>query len=98
MCPITGLPARYKCPRTGIPYANIAAYRVIQHIMETGKNGVFGYRWSAERGAWLSGDMKEGFVSGRGRLVSVGTDGLDDEEGRAIDVPGWREAMGIRAR
>ncbi|KAJ1977053.1 hypothetical protein H4R34_003743 [Dimargaris verticillata] len=31
-CPITGLPARYKDPVTGIPYANAAAYRILQNL------------------------------------------------------------------
>ncbi|KAJ1975403.1 hypothetical protein H4R35_003163 [Dimargaris xerosporica] len=31
-CPITGLPARYKEPVTGIPYANVAAYRILQDL------------------------------------------------------------------
>jgi hypothetical protein len=97
ICPITGLSARYKCPRTGIPYANLAAYRIIQHLVESGKNGVFGYRWSKERGAWLSGDARADVLGGSRRVAYKGTDGLDDEEGRAMDVPGWREVMGISA-
>lgn len=37
-------------------------------------------------------------MNGRRRGVATGTDGLEDEEGRAVDVPGWCEVMGIRAR
>lgn len=93
-CPITGLPARYKCPRTGIPYANLAAYRTIKRILDTDKGGDHGYRWSAERGTWLSGGCVD---DPRGRGAVAEDDELD-EEGRAADVPGWREVMGIRVR
>lgn len=34
ICPITGLPAIYKCPRTGIPFANAEAYAVITKLLE----------------------------------------------------------------
>ncbi|KAI9314132.1 YL1 nuclear protein-domain-containing protein [Dichotomocladium elegans] len=30
LCPITGLPARYKDPKTNVPYANLDAYKKIQ--------------------------------------------------------------------
>lgn len=36
ICPITGLPAVYKDPRTGIPYANSYAYKVITRVLESG--------------------------------------------------------------
>ncbi|KAF9181334.1 Vacuolar protein sorting-associated protein 72 [Haplosporangium sp. Z 767] len=40
MCPITGLPAKYKDPRSGIPYANKEAYKVLQNVIR------HGYVWS----------------------------------------------------
>ncbi|KAJ1651369.1 Vacuolar protein sorting-associated protein 72 [Dispira simplex] len=32
ICPITGLPARYRDPHTGIPYANTDAFRILQSL------------------------------------------------------------------
>ncbi|KAF8964149.1 hypothetical protein BGZ46_000835 [Entomortierella lignicola] len=40
MCAITGLPAKYKDPKTGIPYANKEAYRILQNVVR------HGYVWS----------------------------------------------------
>ncbi len=34
ICPITGLPAIYKDPRTGIPYANAQAFKIITKLLE----------------------------------------------------------------
>lgn len=34
ICPITGLPALYRDPRTGIPYANSHAYKVITQVLK----------------------------------------------------------------
>ena len=34
ICPITGLPAIYKDPRTGIPYATAQAYKIITQLLE----------------------------------------------------------------
>ncbi|KAJ3997085.1 YL1 nuclear protein-domain-containing protein [Lentinula boryana] len=31
-CPITGLPAKYLDPRTGVPFANIRAYKTLQRL------------------------------------------------------------------
>ncbi|KAH8101447.1 YL1 nuclear protein-domain-containing protein [Cristinia sonorae] len=33
-CPITGEPAKYLDPRTGVPFANIFAFRTLSHILE----------------------------------------------------------------
>ncbi|CAJ0638771.1 5001_t:CDS:2 [Entrophospora sp. SA101] len=33
ICPFTGLPAKYKDPKSGIPYANMEAYSRIQKLM-----------------------------------------------------------------
>ncbi|KAG0234947.1 hypothetical protein BGW42_006046 [Actinomortierella wolfii] len=40
ICPITGLPAKYRDPTSGIPYANKEAYKVLQNVMR------HGYVWS----------------------------------------------------
>lgn len=34
MCPITGLKAQYLDPRTGVPYADLKAYRVLTNILD----------------------------------------------------------------
>jgi hypothetical protein len=47
MCPITGLPARYKCPRTHVPYANLEAYKTIKRV-EAGE-----FMWSSLLGAFV---------------------------------------------
>ncbi|EPQ30504.1 uncharacterized protein PFL1_02030 [Pseudozyma flocculosa PF-1] len=35
ICPITGLPALYRDPRTGIPYANAKAYKIITDVLKS---------------------------------------------------------------
>ncbi|KAF9926707.1 Vacuolar protein sorting-associated protein 72 [Mortierella alpina] len=40
VCPITGLPAKYKDPKSGIPYANKEAYKILQNVVR------HGYVWS----------------------------------------------------
>lgn len=32
-CPITGLQARYRDPRTGVPYANAGAFRILSRLL-----------------------------------------------------------------
>lgn len=32
-CPITGLSARYRDPRTGVPYANLGAFRILSRLL-----------------------------------------------------------------
>ncbi|KAI1807933.1 YL1-domain-containing protein [Daldinia bambusicola] len=46
-CVITNHPARYKDPKTGLPYYNAYAYREIQKLWR-GE-----YRWSRLAGAWM---------------------------------------------
>ncbi|KAJ3723960.1 hypothetical protein C8R42DRAFT_719850 [Lentinula raphanica] len=31
-CPVTGLPAKYLDPRTGVPFANLRAYRILRRL------------------------------------------------------------------
>ncbi|KAF4986674.1 hypothetical protein FDECE_15828 [Fusarium decemcellulare] len=47
LCVITNHPARYRDPRTGLPYFNAYAYREIQRLSR-GE-----YRWSRILGAWV---------------------------------------------
>ncbi|KAJ1977506.1 hypothetical protein H4R35_002272 [Dimargaris xerosporica] len=51
-CPITGLPARYKEPVTGIPYANVAAYRILQDLQR------HKYRFSPQLRAFVCRQVK----------------------------------------
>lgn len=33
VCPITGLSARYRDPRSGVPYANLGAFRILSRLL-----------------------------------------------------------------
>ncbi|KAG0332787.1 hypothetical protein BG004_001100 [Podila humilis] len=89
-CLITGLPAKYKDPKTGIPYANKEAYKILQNAAR------HGYVWSNTLNAYchdvaqvlprgvpagmaeaLIGcqQVGEGIVSKDGDLVSAGIPG-----------------------
>ncbi|KAL7918356.1 YL1 nuclear domain-containing protein [Trichoderma austrokoningii] len=50
VCVITGLPARYKDPKTGLPYHNVAAYRELQRL------GRKELSWSALLNAWVGSE------------------------------------------
>lgn len=52
-CPVTGLPAIYCDPRTGVPYANAGAFKEITKVME------HQYVWSQELGCYLGPDKEE---------------------------------------
>ncbi|KAF9284050.1 Vacuolar protein sorting-associated protein 72 [Mortierella alpina] len=90
VCPITGLPAKYKDPKSGIPYANKEAYKILQNVVR------HGYVWSNGLNAYchdvaqplpkgvpagmaeaLMGGQKvgEGIVLKDGDLVSAGIPG-----------------------
>ncbi|RSL81677.1 hypothetical protein CEP51_005655 [Fusarium floridanum] len=47
LCVITNHPARYRDPRTGLPYYNAYAYREIQRLIRNE------YRWSVALNAWV---------------------------------------------
>ncbi|UPL03808.1 hypothetical protein LCI18_014742 [Fusarium solani-melongenae] len=47
LCVITNHPARYRDPRTGLPYYNAYAYREIQRLIRNE------YRWSCALNAWV---------------------------------------------
>lgn len=52
-CVITGLPARYRDPRTGIPYATTEAYATIERVLR----GEYVWTGSAQRSVALSAGM-----------------------------------------
>ncbi|KAJ1020314.1 hypothetical protein NDA18_005910 [Ustilago nuda] len=70
ICPITGLPAIYKDPRTGIPYANALAYKVITRVLE----GAF--VWSGGHYSSRRGEGREGGGKGKSREKDSGKGGL----------------------
>ncbi|KAJ1021465.1 hypothetical protein NDA13_005506 [Ustilago tritici] len=70
ICPITGLPAIYKDPRTGIPYANALAYKVITRVLE----GAF--VWSGGHYSSPGGEGREGGGRGKRREKDGGKGGL----------------------
>ncbi|KAF8641545.1 hypothetical protein AX16_009922 [Volvariella volvacea WC 439] len=47
VCPITGLPAKYKDPRSGVPYADSRAFRILTQILK------HEYVWSKELGCYV---------------------------------------------
>jgi len=90
VCPITGLPAKYKDPKSGIPYANKEAYKILQNVIR------HGYVWSPGLNAYchdvaqplpkgVPAGMAEALVGGQqvgggivlkdGDLVSAGVSG-----------------------
>ncbi|KAF9586275.1 hypothetical protein BGW38_007556 [Lunasporangiospora selenospora] len=90
MCPITGLPAKYKDPRSGIPYANKEAYKILQNVVRHGyvwSNGLNAYCHDVAQPlpkgvpagmaeALMGGQqLGEGIVLKDGDLVSAGVPG-----------------------
>ncbi|KAG0045485.1 Vacuolar protein sorting-associated protein 72 [Gryganskiella cystojenkinii] len=90
ICPITGLPAKYKDPKSGIPYANKEAYKILQNVIR------HGYVWSPGLNAYchdvaqplpkgVPAGMAEALVGGQqvgsgivlkdGDLISAGISG-----------------------
>lgn len=49
-CPITGQIAPYLDPRTGVPFADVEAYKVLSDILE------HHYIWSPELGCYVGRD------------------------------------------
>ncbi|KAL1919226.1 uncharacterized protein VTP21DRAFT_1918 [Calcarisporiella thermophila] len=47
LCPITGQVARYKDPKTGVPYANLEAFRTLRRVLE------HEYIWSTVLNAYV---------------------------------------------
>ncbi|KAJ7726064.1 YL1 nuclear protein-domain-containing protein [Mycena maculata] len=46
-CPLTGLPAHYRDPRTGVPFANLSAFQTLTRVLN------HEYVWSPELGAYV---------------------------------------------
>ena len=57
-CPITGLPARYKDPLSGVGYYDIHAFKILREVGRKGSR----YVWCSE-GGWFVGELGWG---GRG--------------------------------
>ncbi|KAJ3922628.1 YL1 nuclear protein-domain-containing protein [Lentinula edodes] len=55
-CPITGLPAKYLDPRTGVPFANIRAYNTLKKLQRDIEDV-----WDNELGCYI-GDFEGNFV------------------------------------
>ena len=47
ICPITGKQAVYLDPRTGVPYADVRAFKVLTELLE------HEYIWNAELGCYV---------------------------------------------
>ncbi|KAG0166930.1 Vacuolar protein sorting-associated protein 72 [Apophysomyces sp. BC1034] len=86
MCPITGLTARYRDPRTLVPYANKKAYEVIQTCLHHKMN------WSSTLGIHLGNQRgAAGVPEGWDRMLSGKIKGQEDwalADG-AIQYPKW---------
>jgi len=80
-CAVTGWPAKYTDPKTGLPYADLQVYKIVQRMVAGGS------AWSAVLGAWVGPQtavglrlgrpargVPEGFASG-GESVSVTSSG-----------------------
>ena len=50
ICPFTGQPARYRDPRTLVPYNSIEAYKQIDALLANR------YFWNAENSVWYGGE------------------------------------------
>lgn len=85
LCAITGLPALYLDPRTGVPYANLSAYKTLTSLLEQQWN------WSAEVGAYVGG----GGVQGADGLPE-GWDGKEQDETDREDATVQRREARVR--
>jgi len=78
-CAVTGWPAKYTDPKTGLPYADLQVYKIIQRMVAGGS------AWSAVLGAWVGPQtavglrlgrpargVPEGFASGGESVASTG--------------------------
>ncbi|KAG0233090.1 hypothetical protein BGX31_004948 [Mortierella sp. GBA43] len=69
ICPITGLPAKYKDPKSGIPYANKEAYKILQNVVR------HGYVWSSVLNAYchdVSQPLPRGVPAGLAEVLIGG--------------------------
>jgi len=58
-CAVTGWPAKYTDPKTGLPYADLQVYKIIQRMVAGGS------AWSAVLGAWVGPQTAVGLRLGR---------------------------------
>jgi vacuolar protein sorting-associated protein 72 len=88
-CAVTGWPAKYTDPKTGLPYADLQVYKIIQRMVAGGS------AWSAVLGAWVGPQtavglrlgrpargVPEGFASGGESVASTG----GSNENAAVEV------------
>jgi vacuolar protein sorting-associated protein 72 len=65
-CPITGRQAHYLDPRTGVPYADSNAYKVLTQILQ------HGYIWSPSLGCYVDQVEPSSDAMGDEKSRSVG--------------------------
>ncbi|KAF7316957.1 YL1-C domain-containing protein [Mycena chlorophos] len=53
ICPLTGSPARYREPQSGVPFANAGAYQTLKQVLN------HEYVWSVELGAYVRHEQRE---------------------------------------
>lgn len=58
-CAVTGWPAKYTDPKTGLPYADLQVYKIIQRMVAGGS------AWSGLLGAWVGPQTAVGLRMGR---------------------------------
>ena len=58
-CAVTGWPAKYTDPKTGLPYADLQVYKIVQRMVAGGS------AWSAVLGAWVGPQTAVGLRLGR---------------------------------
>jgi vacuolar protein sorting-associated protein 72 len=58
-CAVTGWPAKYTDPKTGLPYADLQVYKIVQRMVAGGS------AWSALVGAWVGPQTAVGLRLGR---------------------------------
>ena len=87
-CPITGLQARYRDPRSGVPYANAGAFRILSRLL------AHEYLWSPAGapggvGVFIGHEKQRG-AAGVPAAWGEAMAGVD-EGWRKKRVEGWRE-------
>ncbi|KAF9438918.1 Vacuolar protein sorting-associated protein 72 [Entomortierella beljakovae] len=84
MCVITGLPAKYKDPKTGVPYANKEAYKILQNVVH------HGYVWSNGLNAYchdVAQPLPKGVPAGMAEAIIGGQqvgDGIVLKDGELV--------------
>jgi vacuolar protein sorting-associated protein 72 len=91
-CAVTGWPAKYQDPKTGLHYADLQVYKIVQRMVAGGS------AWSAVLGAWVGPQtavglrmgrpargVPEGFASG-GESSTVKTLGTEDIKKEGISA------------